>query len=198
MDVPELLEAAGLLVPEGAATANAITVSDVWDYLAHDEWEIALGLLKELGDDRPQPPAFWRSLAEAAEQLRLERSAAWCHWRCSETRHGVVRAELTLRPAGSTFRKGPVPGPGVLRPMWDIGCRLPTGEASLCIGRLWVEHTPFLELGERATVRIVPLTPSLWTDVHVGQEITMHEDRTAAAGAIVLEVRPPAVGAPDG
>ncbi|MFJ9741973.1 hypothetical protein [Streptomyces sp. NPDC101166] len=198
MDVPGLLEAAGLLVPEGAATENSITVNDVWEYLAHDEWEVALGLLEELGDDRPLPAAFWQSLADAAERLRLERSAAWCRWRCSETHHGVVRAELTLRPAGSTFRKRPVPGPGVLRPMWDIGRRLPTGEASLHIGGLWVEYTPSLELGERAAVRIVPLTPSQWTDVRIGQEIAMHEDRAVAATAVVLEVRPPTVAVAGG
>ena len=58
--------------------------------------EIALGLLEEFGDGRSLPLAFWEKLADAAEQLRLERSAAWCHWRCSEIRHGVIRADLTL------------------------------------------------------------------------------------------------------
>ncbi|MDX3094544.1 hypothetical protein PV417_08215 [Streptomyces sp. ME19-03-3] len=81
MDVPELLEAASLLAPEAAATENDITLSDVWDYLVHDEWEVALGLLEELGDGHPLPLGFWETLAEAAEQMHLERSAAWCHWR---------------------------------------------------------------------------------------------------------------------
>ncbi|CAM5347116.1 hypothetical protein SHIRM173S_00634 [Streptomyces hirsutus] len=49
MDVPELLEAASLLVPEETATENDITVRDIWDYLVHDEWEIALDLLEESG-----------------------------------------------------------------------------------------------------------------------------------------------------
>ncbi|MCX4819130.1 hypothetical protein OG883_04270 [Streptomyces sp. NBC_01142] len=49
--MPSGLAAASLLVPEGAATENDITVSDVGDYLAHDEWEMALDLLEELGDE---------------------------------------------------------------------------------------------------------------------------------------------------
>ncbi len=99
MDVPKLLEAASLLVPEAVATENDITVNDVWEYLAHDEWEVALNLLEELGDVHPLPLAFWQTLATAAEQMRLDRSAAWCHWRCFETRNGIIRADLTLRPA---------------------------------------------------------------------------------------------------
>lgn len=49
-DVVGMLEAASLLVREGVATENAITVSDVW-YLSRDEWEVALDLLQELGGD---------------------------------------------------------------------------------------------------------------------------------------------------
>ncbi|SCK45075.1 hypothetical protein B046DRAFT_04498 [Streptomyces sp. LamerLS-316] len=49
MDVPELLASASLLVPEETATENDITVRDIWDYLVHDEWEIALGLLRSSG-----------------------------------------------------------------------------------------------------------------------------------------------------
>ena len=64
MDVPELLESASLLVPEETATENDVTVRDVWDHLVHDEWEIALGLLEEFGDDRPLPLAFWEKLAD--------------------------------------------------------------------------------------------------------------------------------------
>jgi len=89
MDVPKLLEAASLLIPEKIATENDITVSDVWEYLTHDEWEVALGLLEELGDVHPLPLSFWETLATAAEQMRLEKSAAWCHWRGYETRHGL-------------------------------------------------------------------------------------------------------------
>lgn len=110
MNVPELLEAASLLVPEEIATENDITVNDVWDYLAKDEWEVALGLLEELGDVHPLPLSFWESLATAAEQMRLEKSAAWCHWRGYETRNGIIRADLTLRPGTEARRQTPISG----------------------------------------------------------------------------------------
>ncbi len=198
MDVPELLESASLLVPEDAATENDITVGDIWDYLVHDEWEIALGLLEELGDVPSLPLEFWEKLAEAAEQLRLERSAAWCHWRCYEIRNGMIRADLTLRPAAEARRTTPVSGAGVLRPMWDIGHIAPTGGRAVSIASLWVENMPCLEPGGRATVRLVPFTPSHWTHVRPGRQITMHEDRTVAGTAVVLEVHRPSTAMPAG
>ncbi|GAA3505406.1 hypothetical protein GCM10019016_125190 [Streptomyces prasinosporus] len=115
MDVVALLKSASLLVPEETETENDVTVHDVWEYLAHDEWEVALGLLEELGDGRPPPAAFWASMAAAAEELRLERSAAWCHWREGETRNGVIRADLTLRAPSDGGRRSPADGAGVLR-----------------------------------------------------------------------------------
>ena len=198
MDVAGLLESASLLVPEDTATENDLTVLDIWDYLAHDEWEIALGLLEELGDARSLPLTFWEQLAEAAEQLRFERSAAWCHWRCSEIRNGVIRADLTLRPAAEARRTTPISGAGVLRPMWDIGHLSPTGDRAVSIAALWVEGTPTLQPGGQATVRLVPLTPSHWTHVQPGRRITMHEDRTVAGTAVVLEVHGPAATARHG
>ncbi|MFF1340451.1 hypothetical protein ACFVYT_21490 [Streptomyces sp. NPDC058290] len=42
-------------MPEDVATDRDITVSDVWDYLAHDEWDVALDLLQELGDGWTAP-----------------------------------------------------------------------------------------------------------------------------------------------
>ncbi|MFF7474455.1 hypothetical protein [Streptomyces sp. NPDC008092] len=196
MEVTELLEAACLLIPEEIATENDITARDVWDYLAHDEWEIALGLLEELGDGHPLPLTFWEQLAEAAEQLRLERSAAWCHWRCSEIRNGMIRADLTLRPATETRRRTPISGHGVLQPMWNIGNSSPAGGTSLNIARLWVEDMAVLEPGGRATVRLVPFTPSHWAHIETGQQIYMHEDRTVAGTAVVLEVHLPATAMP--
>ncbi|MGW3590912.1 hypothetical protein [Streptomyces fungicidicus] len=198
MDVAGLLESASLLVPEDTATENDLTVLDIWDYLAHDEWEIALGLLEELGDARSLPLTFWEQLAEAAEQLRFERSAAWCHWRCSEIRNGVIRADLTLCPAAEARRTTPISGAGVLRPMWDIGHLSPTGDRAVSIAAFWVEGTPTLQPGGQATVRLVPLTPSHWTHVRPGRRITMHEDRTVAGTAVVLEVHGPAAPARHG
>jgi hypothetical protein len=191
MDVPKLLEAASLLVPEEIATENDITVNDVWEYLTRDEWEVAFGLLEELGDVRPLPLSFWESLATAAEQMQLEKSAAWCHWRCYETRNGIIRADLTLRPATEARRQTPISGAGVLRPMWNIGNRTPTGEPALNIAQLWVEFTPFLAPGGQPSVRLAPLDPSQWQHLQPGQVITLHEDRSVAGTAIVLEVHRP-------
>ncbi|MFE0580691.1 hypothetical protein [Streptomyces sp. NPDC058874] len=196
MHVTELLEAASLLVPEELATENDLTVLDVWDYLAHDEWRTAVGLLEELGDGPPLPSAFWEQLAEAAEQLGFEQSRAWCHWRCAEIRNGMVRADLTLRPTTEARRRTPISGHGVLRPLWDIGNLSPTGGVAVSIAGLWVEDMPLLQPGGRATVRLVPLTPAHWTHVETGQQIQMYEDRTVAGTAVVLEVHPPAPTVP--
>lgn len=195
MDVPKLLEAASLLVPEEIAPQNDITINDVWDYLTHDEWEVALGLLEELGDVRPLPLSFWETLASAAEQMYLKNSAAWCHWRCYEVRNGIIRADLTIRPASESRRQTPFSGAGVLRPMWNIGNRTPTGEPTLNIASIWVESTPSLGPGERASVRLAPLDPSQWRHLQPGQTIAMHEDRTVAGTAVVLEVDGPAATA---
>jgi hypothetical protein len=110
----------------------------------------ALGLLEELGDVHPLPLRFRETLANAAEQMLLERSAAWCHWRCFEIRNGAIRADLTVQPAAEARRTLPIPGAGVLRPMWDIGHRSPTGEPAL-----------------------------------------MHEDRSVAGSAVILEIQRP-------
>ncbi|MEU0679531.1 hypothetical protein [Streptomyces albogriseolus] len=187
MDVVTLLKSASLLIPEETATENDVTVHDVGEYLAHDEWEVALGLLEELGGGQPLPAAFWASMAAAAEELRLERSAAWCHWREGETRNGVIRADLTLRAPSDGGRRSPADGAGVLRPMWNIGNSTPAGQPEHHIARIWVEDSPALEPGGRATVRLAPLTPRSWRHVEPGQVITMHETRTVAGTAVVLQ-----------
>lgn len=188
MDVSGLLEAASLLVPENVATENDITVGDVWEYLVHDEWEVGLGLLEELGAEHPLPVSFWETWGAAAEQLGLGKSAAWCHWRGFETRHGIFRADLTLRPAAEARRRTAITGGGALRPMWDIGDRTGTGEPALHVARLWLELTPFLEPGGQASVRLAPLDPPRWQHLRPGQTITMHEARSVAGSAVVLEV----------
>ncbi|MDX2642033.1 hypothetical protein PV341_00270 [Streptomyces sp. PA03-1a] len=194
MDVPEMLEAASLLVPKEIATENDITVDDVWDYLIHDEWEMALHLLEELGDVGPLPLSFWETLASAAEQMHLERSTAWCHWRCYETSNGIIRADLTLRPASEARRQTSFSGAGVLKPMWDVGNRSPSGQPALNIAAIWVEFAPSLGPGGRATIRLAPLDPSQWQRVQPGQVLTMHEDRTVAGTAVLLEVQRPTAG----
>lgn len=191
VDVLKLLEAAALLVPGEHATGNDVTADDVWEYLRADEWDTALQLLEELGDAGPLPPGFWESLATAAEQMGLERSAAWCRWRWYETRNGVIRADLTLRPASEARRQIAFDGAGVLRPMWDIGDRAPNGAPDLAVARLWVESAPSLAPGGRSPVRLAPLTPRRWRHLQPGELITMHEDRSVAGTAVILESRPP-------
>ncbi|MDI1455310.1 hypothetical protein NHG22_16025 [Streptomyces sp. ATE26] len=195
MDVPKLLEVATLLVPEEIATENDITVQDIWEYLREDEWEVALGLLEELGDVHSLPGSFWETLTAAAEQMRLVRSAAWCHWRCYETRNGIIRVALTLRSASESRRQAPFDGAGVLRPMWNIGNRTSSGEPALNIARLWVEFRPFLEPGGHSSVRLAPLIPSQWQHLEPGQVITMHEDQSIAGTAVILEIQRPATAA---
>lgn len=190
MDVVRVLEAAALLAPEGVAADDDITVCDVWDYLAHDEWEVALGLLQELGDGWTAPTGFWEELERAAALLGLERSREWCRWRGAETRVGVIRADLELWPDGETFRRTPIPGAGVLRPMWDIGSRRDGGEPDLHIARVWVEFADVLAPGRRAPVRLLPLTPARWRHLVPGDRITLHETVVAGGTATILEVEP--------
>ncbi|MEV7216520.1 hypothetical protein AB0O31_25945 [Kitasatospora cineracea] len=190
MDVLELLEGAGLLAPGAAAGPDDPTVLEVWDLLAHDGWETVLTLLEEPGTNPPIPPEGWAALAAAAEQLHLAHSAAWCHWRHCEARNDlVVRAELELPPLGEGPRGTAFAGAGVMRPLWDIGDRTPDGGPNLAVAALWAEHTPTLGPGERATVRLGPLTPARWRDLRPGRRITMHEGSPVVGTATVLEVR---------
>ncbi|MFC9478471.1 hypothetical protein [Streptomyces griseus] len=191
MDVVRILEAASLLVPEGVATDNDVTASDVWDHLAHDEWEVALDLLQELGDAWTAPVGFWGELAHAAEALGFERSREWCWWRETETRSGVLRADLALLPADEGPRSTPIPGGGVLRPMWDTGGRRDDGASALDIARVWVEFARELAPGARAPVRLLPLDPARWTHLVPGDRITLYENALPGGTAAVLEVRPP-------
>ncbi|MET7451879.1 hypothetical protein ABZT03_08285 [Streptomyces sp. NPDC005574] len=155
----------------GGGTPAAI--NDVSDYLAHDEWEV--GLLEELGDVHRFPLNFWESLATAAGLIRLKRSAARCHWRCYESRNGIIRPDLTLRPASGSRRQTPLSGAGVVRPMWSIGNRTPTSEEAVNIARLWVEFNPALGPGECSSVPLAPLGPSQWRHLQPGQTIEEQE-----------------------
>lgn len=191
MDVVRILEAASLLVPESVATDNDVTASDVWDHLAHDEWEVALDLLQELGDAWTAPVGFWDELERAAEALGFERSRQWCRWREAETRSGVIRADLALLPAGEGPRSTPIPGGGVLRPMWDTGERKGGGVPALDIARVWVEFARELAPGARAPVRLLPLDPARWTHLVPGDRITLYETVFPGGTATILEVPTP-------
>jgi hypothetical protein len=162
-------------------------------YLAHDEWEMALLLLEDLGDAFPQSPEFWGFLAEAARQMWLDGDVAWCEWRRSEARSGTIRADLCLARTEDGGRAMPIPSRGVLRPMWDIGRRTDEGEPLVSVAVLWVEEPAPLAPGRCAPVRLLPLTPEHWRHLRPGDAITMHESRPIGK-ATITEIRPSVVG----
>jgi hypothetical protein len=193
VEIAGILEAASLLVPEGAAAEGDLTAADVWNHLVHDELEVAVDLLQELGGVGTLPLAFWERLGDAAGRLGLRRSQAWCRWWLQELRVGTIRAELRPSPLGETFRRTPMPGAGVLRPMWDIGNQTPDGQPALNIAGLWVEFSPELPPGGRASVRLLPLEPTRWRRLAPGDVITLHESARPGGTATILQVCGPAV-----
>ncbi|WP_189250189.1 hypothetical protein [Streptosporangium pseudovulgare] len=186
-----LLLKAARLCPADARTELGVGVAEVLEYLKHDEWEMALLLLEELGDAHPQPPEFWSLLADAARLMWLKSDVAWCEWRRSEARTGAFLAELHLLPAGEGSRTTPIPAGGLLRPMWDLGHRTPEGESLLSIARLWIEGRDSLKPGGSASVRLLPLTPEHWRHLKPGDVVTMHEMRPPTGTARIAEVMPP-------
>ncbi|WP_239153299.1 hypothetical protein [Virgisporangium aliadipatigenens] len=117
--------------------------------------------------------------------------AAWCHWGRGESVHGVFRAELRLHAPADGGRRVPVPGRGVLRPLWHLGGRTPAGDPDLLVARVWVESAPELPPGSTGSVRLSPLSPMLWRHLRPGMTITMHEGRPAVATATVIEASHP-------
>jgi hypothetical protein len=178
VDVPGLLRQASGQLPPWLPRA------DLDEYLAHDEWELALDVLLDRGDDFPATTAFFRTLEEAAHRMRLARSAAWCAWRRREVLHGVVRAELHLVPG---VRREPIPGAGRVRPLWDIGLLTPGGEPDLAVALIWVEFAPDLPPGGAGPVRLAPLTAVRWQHLRPGDRITMYEQRPVAGTATITE-----------
>jgi hypothetical protein len=192
MNVAELLNAAADLATEGLRTDGGLTIDDIRRDLDLTEWELALGMLEDVGDEHPQTVRYWQLLAEAAELMHLERSAGWCRWRAYESANGVIRADLGLIAAEDGGRQSAIPGPGVLRAMWDIGHRNGSGEPDLAIARIWVEFAPTLEPGQQGSVRLAPLAPQRWRHLSPGDLITMHETAAPIGIAEIISVLPPA------
>lgn len=171
----ELIRRAAALVPHDALSDSGSSVADVLDYLEHDEWELALDVLADFDGIDWQTPEFWDLLVKAADELHLD--VKWFHWRKGETLHGLLRADLELGA-----RQAPIPGAGVLKPLWNLG------DGELRVAALWVESMPELAPGGRATVRLRPLTPQAWHHLVPGDVITMHEQPRPVAGtATVIE-----------
>jgi hypothetical protein len=186
VDVPGLLRQAADELPAGVPRA------DFDEYLAQDEWEVALDVLLDRGDDFPATTTFFQILEEAAHRMGLERNAAWCAWRRREVLHGVIRAELRLVPGA---RREPIPGAGQARPLWDLGLLTPAGDPDLAVALIWVEFAPELPPGGAGPVRLAPVTAVRWHHLRPGDRIVMHEDGTVAGTATITEaVFPPARG----
>ncbi|MEW2070112.1 hypothetical protein [Streptomyces sp. NPDC007346] len=190
-DAFTLIRQAVDLLPEDATAENGVTVGDVRECIAHQEWEMALDILIEIGDLFPVSVEFWELLAEAARQMTLDRSRRWCQWRGWEVRHGTVRATLSLLGPEEGGRRSAFAGDGRLRPLWDIGRRTADGKPALGIARLWVEFAKGLGPGETADVRLAPLSPERWRHLKRGDVITMHEAQPAVGTAVVVEILPP-------
>ncbi|MCR6484293.1 hypothetical protein M8542_15835 [Amycolatopsis sp. OK19-0408] len=186
METTELLRRATDLIPDDARSDAGLTAADVHDYLREDEWEVALSILEDFDGIEWQTVEYWNLLAEAANQMFLARRTAWCQWRGWETRHGIIRADLQLVAPEAGGRLLPIPGEGVLRPMWAFG-----GPGVLHIAKIWVESAPEIEPGGRGSVRLAPLTPPNWRHLTPGDSITMHERPPVAGTATIVEVRHP-------
>ncbi|MGJ7907829.1 hypothetical protein ACOQFL_15270 [Actinopolyspora sp. H202] len=195
-DVFTLIRRATELLPEHARAENGALPDDVRDCQRAGDWELALDLLLRIGESHSVPVDFWRLLTESARQLRLTETAAWCVLRDHETRHGTVRARLSLLPTSEGGRRTPIPGDGRLRPLWNIGNHTPGGEWSCNLAWLWLEGLAKLSPGHSATVRLAPLSPEQWRHLAVGDAITMHESRPPVGVATITELTSPVVPGP--
>lgn len=175
------------MVPADVVSQAGVTAVDVREYLDHDEWEVALDLLADLETGWRPPTAWWDLLIDSAELMWLPDAAAWCRWGRWESIHGIVRAELRLLPAAEGGRQTPMPGKGILRPLWDLGRRTAADEPDLLVARVWVESAPALPPGATGSVRLGPLSPELWRHLQPGMTITMHEGRPAVGTATIIE-----------
>ncbi|MDI6100756.1 hypothetical protein QLQ12_19275 [Actinoplanes sp. NEAU-A12] len=193
MDTHDPSRQAAAMVPRWATSEAGATVADAVEYLDHNEYGIALDILTELGDAYAAETSFWNLLAAAAAEMNLHRTKAWCHWRAAETLHGIIRADLQLlSPAQPGARKTPIPGDGILRPLWNIGIIMPEGHPDLRVARIWVERAPELEPGACGPIRLAPLSPEGWRHLRPGDQITMHEQAPPAGTATITQATFPA------
>ncbi|QOC95079.1 hypothetical protein D0Q02_29290 [Micromonospora craniellae] len=187
MDVADLLVRAAAMVPVDAVNEAGVTVMDVREYLDHGEWEVALGLLADLDTGWRPPTVWWDLLIDSAELMWLSDAVKWCRWGRWESIHGIVRAELRLLLPSEGGRRTPIPGKGILRPLWDLGRRTAEGDPDLLVARVWVESAPALSPGASGSVRLGPLSPALWRHLQPGMTITMHEGRPVVGTATIIE-----------
>jgi hypothetical protein len=191
MKVSELLRRATDLVPPSAGSDAGLCADDVHEYLRETEWDTALGILGDFDGIQWQTVEFWDLLADAAQQMRLRRDAAWFQWRKRETLHGIIRADLLLAAPDNGGRRTPVPGAGQLRPMWVISQPSPERGTDLHFARIWVESAPEIGPGGQGPIRLAPLTPANWRHLTPGDVITMHEGQPMSGIAAITEIQHP-------
>ncbi|MFE1457830.1 hypothetical protein ACFW7K_23715 [Streptomyces sp. NPDC058735] len=189
-----LLRRATGLLPREARISIGATVEDVRAYERQQDWAFVLDLLLEFGDEHPAPVEFWSLLAAAARQLMLDETARWCDWREGEARHGLIRARLDLLRTEDGGQRTAFSGHGHLRPLWDVGTArsgVGRGRPEFRIALLWVEDAARPAPGERATVRLAPLSPRFWRHLVPGDVITMHEGTPPVGTATIIQASPP-------
>ncbi|MFI0448361.1 hypothetical protein [Actinomadura sp. 6N118] len=186
MDVPELLRQAMALIPGDARSDAGLAAGDVVECLDHHEFEFAFDILEDFYGPHWQTDEYWDLLANAAEQMQLD--ASWCRWRKTETRMGIIRADLQLTDPQTGGRRTAIPGSGVLRPMWALNSAQQPG---LHAAAIWVEYMPELPPGGHGPVRLAPLSPEAWRHLTPGDVITMHERQPVAGTATITEILAP-------
>ncbi|RAS60194.1 hypothetical protein C8D87_11290 [Lentzea atacamensis] len=70
-DLDPLLRRAAALVPDEARSDAGLSRADVQEYLDHNEFEVAHGILADFHDGAWQGEEFWALPAEAAGLMRL-------------------------------------------------------------------------------------------------------------------------------
>jgi len=161
--------------------------ADVADYeesVAHNELELALDALADVGEPLRSPPAFWSLLERAAAAMSLHAGAQRLRWRRVEAERGYLRASLSLA-SPAEGRKTPILS--AYRACWDIGATY-EGARTFNDAPITIEDAPSIAPGATGTVRLHPLAPEFWTHVRVGQAITMHEGSRVVGHGVVLEI----------
>ncbi|MFI5851544.1 hypothetical protein ACIA7R_27555 [Micromonospora chalcea] len=175
------------MVPADVVNEAGVTVVDVREYLDHDEWEVALDLLADLDTGWRPPTAWWDRLIDSAEMMGLSDAAARCRWGRWESIHRTVRAELRLPSPAEGGRQTPVPGKGILRPLWDIGRRTAAGRPGFARGTHLGGVSAGVAAGRHRVGPPWPAVPSLWRYLQPGMTISMHEGRPTLGTATITE-----------
>jgi hypothetical protein len=188
--VPELLSLAVSLIPENARSGAGLGPDDAGEYLGqHGEWEVALGILTDFDGTDWETAEYWAFLLAAADRMGLAGAPDWCRWRASETRDGIIRADLRLTSPEHGGRRTAVPGHGLFCTDWT----LPPGtgnDSPVHAASVWIESMPELLPGGSASVRFAPLSPEDWRHLRVDDVITMNEGSTLTGTATVTQVLP--------